>query len=76
MLTAVKRAAGEAVIRSWELAIELGAIGPDTRRGKRFGAFGADSVICFPTNTIFNEEYIHIGSATMSATRQRGFKEA
>ena len=63
--TGVKRAAGEAVIRAWETAIELGAIGPDTRRGKRFGRFGRDSVICFPPNTIFNEQYIHIGEGTM-----------
>ncbi len=62
---AARRAAGEAVHRAWEQAIELGAIGPDTRRGRRFGAFGQGSVICFPPNTLFNEHYIHIGSATM-----------
>ena len=64
-LTGVKRASGELVRRGWELAIELGAIGPDTRRGRRFGAFGANSVICFPPNTIFNEHYVHIGAGTM-----------
>lgn len=63
--TAVKRAAGEGVIRIWEGAVELGAIGPDTRRGRRFGRFGVSSVICFPTNALFNEHYIHIGSGTM-----------
>jgi acetyltransferase-like isoleucine patch superfamily enzyme len=46
--TGVKRAAGELVIRAREAAVELGAIGPDTRRGKRFGRLGAGSVICFP----------------------------
>ena len=56
---------GELVIRSWETAIELGAIGPDTRRGRRFGALGAGSVICFPVNALFNERYIRIGSGTM-----------
>ena len=61
----IKRAVGEGAIRAWELAIELGAIGPDTRRGKRFGRFGAGSVICFPPNTLFNEGYIHIGAGTM-----------
>lgn len=61
----VRRAAGELLIRGWEHVVELGAIGPDTRRGKRFGALGADSVICFPTNTIFNEQYIQIGQGTM-----------
>jgi len=64
-LTAAKRAAGELVHLGWEAAVELGAIGPDTRRGRRFGAFGANSVICFPPNALFNERYIHIGAGTM-----------
>ena len=64
-LTAAKRALGEGIIRAWEAMVELGAIGPDTRRGKRFGALGPNSVICFPWNTIFNEGYIHIGERTM-----------
>lgn len=64
-LTGLKRAAGEGVHRAWELATELGAIGPDTRRGKRFGQFGRNSVICFPPNTLFNEQYVHIGEGTM-----------
>jgi acetyltransferase-like isoleucine patch superfamily enzyme len=63
--TGLKRAAGEVVIRGWEAAVELGAIGPDTRRGKRFGHIGAGSVICFPVNALFNEQYIHIGDGTM-----------
>jgi acetyltransferase-like isoleucine patch superfamily enzyme len=63
--TGAKRALGEGVIRTWEAAVELGAIGPDTRRGKRFGYLGAGSVICFPPNAIFNERYIHIGAGTM-----------
>ena len=61
----LKRAAGEMVLSAWEAAVELGAIGPDTRRGRRFGAFGANSVICFPPNALFNEQYIHIGSSTL-----------
>ncbi|MEM1335749.1 MAG: acyltransferase [Actinomycetota bacterium] len=64
-LTALKRAAGEGVHRTWELAVELGAIGPDTRRGRRFGAMGENSVIVFPPNTLFNERYIHIGAGTL-----------
>lgn len=63
--TGIKRAAGEVVIRAWETAIELGAIGPDTRRGRRFGAIGEGSVICFPPNAIFNEQYIRIGVGTL-----------
>ncbi len=65
MRIGVRRAAGEVLIRAWEHTIELGAIGPDTRRGHRFGALGRNSVICFPWNTIFNEQYICIGEATM-----------
>ena len=60
-----KRAAAELVQSGWELAVELGAIGPTTRRGRRFGAFGEHSVICFPVNALFNEQYIHIGAGTM-----------
>lgn len=41
------------------------AIGPDTRRGRMFGAFGRGSIICHPTNTVFNERYIHVGADTM-----------
>lgn len=65
LLTGVKRAAGEGVHRGWDLAVELGAIGPDTRRGKRFGRLGRNSVICFPPNALFNERYIHIGEGTL-----------
>ncbi len=65
LLTGAKRAAGEVVHHGWDTIRELGAIGPDTRRGKRFGRLGANSVICFPPNTLFNEQYIHIGSGTM-----------
>ena len=61
----VKRATGEVVHWAWGTAIESAAIGPDSRRGRRFGRFGRNSVICFPTNTIFNEQFIHIGSGTM-----------
>ena len=49
----------------WALLCRVGAIGPDDRAGKMFGAFGAGSIICFPPNTIFNERYIHIGAGTM-----------
>ena len=60
-----KWAAGELVHRAWEEIQELGAIGPGTRRGKRFGAFGDGSVICFPPTALVNERYIRIGRGTM-----------
>jgi len=65
VLSAAKRAAGELVHAGWEAAVEVGAIGPDSRRGRRFGAFGRNSVICFPPIALYNEQYIHIGAGTM-----------
>ena len=59
------RAAAEVVQSVWQEVVELGAIGPDTRRGRRFGRFGPGSMICFPPTTIFNEHAIHIGAGTM-----------
>jgi acetyltransferase-like isoleucine patch superfamily enzyme len=61
----IKRAAGEVVRFGWSGLAELGAIGPDSRAGRRFGRFGQGSVICFPPNALFNERYIHIGAGTM-----------
>ena len=61
----LKRAGSELMHRGLEAARHLGAIGPDTRRGKRFGAFGERSVICFPPTALVNERYIQIGSHTM-----------
>jgi acetyltransferase-like isoleucine patch superfamily enzyme len=63
--TALKWAASDVVQRGWELAVELGAIGPHSRRGRRFGAFGEGSVICFPPAALFNEQYIRIGRDTL-----------
>jgi acetyltransferase-like isoleucine patch superfamily enzyme len=44
---------------------ELGAIGPDHPRAKRFGAFGEGSILAFPLGALYNEHYIQIGSRTM-----------
>ncbi len=57
--------AGVAIRRAWETIGRWGAIGPNSSTGRGFGAFGQGSIICFPTNTIFNERYIHIGEGTM-----------
>jgi acetyltransferase-like isoleucine patch superfamily enzyme len=62
---ALKRAGGEVVRWAWAGIVELGAIGPRTRVGRRFAHFGERSVICFPPTAIVNERYIHIGSGTM-----------
>jgi len=49
----------------WKWISINAAIGPTSVRGKRFGSFGEGSIILFPTTTIFNENYIHIGVNTM-----------
>ncbi len=61
----IHRASGEIVRWAWNAAVEVGAIGPHTSIGRRFGRFGNGSVICFPPNTIFNEQFIQIGEGTM-----------
>lgn len=59
------RIGGEWVRRTWAFVSRVGAIGPDSAAGRKFGRFGQGSIICFPHNTIFNERYIHIGEGTM-----------
>ncbi len=60
-----KRVANELVHRAWDEIQELGAIGPTSRRGRRFGAFGDGSAICFPPTALVNERYIRIGAGTV-----------
>jgi acetyltransferase-like isoleucine patch superfamily enzyme len=62
---AMKRGAAEVVQWGWEAIVELGSIGPRSRRGRRFGAFGEGSAICFPAVAIFNERWIRIGKGTL-----------
>jgi acetyltransferase-like isoleucine patch superfamily enzyme len=56
---------GVIVRAAWKRVSRWGAIGPRSKAGKRFGKFGPNSIICFPTNTILNEGYIHIGEGTI-----------
>lgn len=56
---------GEVVHAVHRLTLEAGAIGPTTRRGRRFGAMGDGTVICFPAASIFNEQHIEIGADTL-----------
>ncbi|MDO8361341.1 MAG: DapH/DapD/GlmU-related protein [Actinomycetota bacterium] len=62
---AAYRIAGERVRRTWQFVCRVAAIGPHDATGRRFGKFGEGSIICFPHNTIFNEQFIHIGAGTM-----------
>jgi acetyltransferase-like isoleucine patch superfamily enzyme len=56
---------GSLVRRAWKHITWWGAIGPQSRAGRRFGRLGTNSIICFPANTILNERYIRIGDGTM-----------
>ncbi|MGH9108297.1 MAG: DapH/DapD/GlmU-related protein [Acidimicrobiales bacterium] len=61
----VRRAAGDLLHWAREAAADLGAVGPDDRRGRSFGGFGRGSVLAFPQGAIFNERSIRIGEGTM-----------
>ena len=58
-------AANEGLHRVLAQVRRYGAIGPRSRRGRRFGAFGDGSMIAFPPAALMNEHYIHIGASTM-----------
>jgi acetyltransferase-like isoleucine patch superfamily enzyme len=62
---AISRIAGKRVRQVWAWVCRVGAIGPHDIAGREFGRFGEGSIICFPTNTIFNERDIHNGTGTM-----------
>jgi len=56
---------GDLLAGFWRWFTANAAIGPESRRGKKFGQFGTGSIILFPITTIFNEKFIHIGKDTM-----------
>ena len=60
--TWARRAAASAIDVAWRWVTEMGAVGPDHPRARRFGAFGEGSALCFPPGALFNERYIHIGA--------------
>ncbi len=60
-----RRVASTAIDIGWTWVCDLGAIGPNHPRARRFGAFGEGSLIAFPPGAIFNERWIRIGSHSM-----------
>jgi len=56
---------GDAVAWCWERLSVIASVGPKSRRGRRFGAFGEGSIICFPATSLMNERFIEIGENTM-----------
>jgi acetyltransferase-like isoleucine patch superfamily enzyme len=63
------RLVGEIVRWGWEQACRQGAIGPHDRRGRRFGAFGENSLIAFPVTTLYGERWMRIGRDTIIGAR-------
>ena len=56
---------GDAVAWCWDRLSVIASVGPKSRRGRRFGAFGEGSIICFPVTSLMNERHIEIGENTM-----------
>ena len=56
---------GDAIQRVHDLTAEWASIGAGSRRAAAFGAFGDDSVICYPATTLMNVRYIRIGEGTV-----------
>jgi acetyltransferase-like isoleucine patch superfamily enzyme len=61
----MRRVAGALVRAGWERAARWGAIGPRSRRARRFRSFGEGSAICFPVAALYGERYISLGEGTM-----------
>lgn len=55
----------DALHRGYDRVRTLGAIGPDTERGRRFAKMGAGSCISFPYGSIYGEQVMEIGEGTM-----------
>src|SRR5712692_5563168 len=53
------------VHHAWRSMQQAGEITADTPAGQRFAAFGAGSLIGFPTGSVYGEEWIEIGAGTM-----------
>jgi len=49
----------------WRSAAKSGVVTADTPAGRRFAAFGAESVIAFPPGTVFGEGSIAIGAGVL-----------
>lgn len=65
MPAGLRRASAAVVHAATEWVADVGAIGPDDARGKRFGAMGRGSCLVYPQGAIYNERYIRIGQGTV-----------
>jgi acetyltransferase-like isoleucine patch superfamily enzyme len=51
----------------WRFAERAGTITVDSAAGRRFAAFGPNSLMAFPSGSVYGERWIEIGDATMIA---------
>ena len=65
MPAGLRRASAAVVQSATEWVADVGAIGPDDARGRRFGAMGRGSCIVYPQGAIYNEQYIRIGEGSV-----------
>jgi acetyltransferase-like isoleucine patch superfamily enzyme len=65
MPAGLRRVSATAVHAATEWVADVGAIGPDDARGRRFGAMGRGSCFVYPQGAIYNERYIRIGEGTI-----------
>jgi serine acetyltransferase len=61
----IRRLTNEGIHRGWDWLCRQSAIGPDSVRAERFGAFGQGTCVSFPRGAVFGEEWIQIGSNTL-----------
>src|SRR5690349_11734332 len=60
-----RRVAWRAVHGLWGVVQRAGVITADTPAGRAFGAFGAGSIIGFPTGALYGERWIEVGTGTL-----------
>ena len=63
-----RRVAWAAVHGLWRAVQRAGTISPGTPGAQKFAAFGAGSIIGFPTGALYGERWIEIGAGTMIGT--------
>jgi hypothetical protein len=61
----LRRVVAHLVHTTWDMAGALGAIGPNDRRGRSFGAMGQGACLLFPQGAIYNEHLIQVGEGTL-----------
>ena len=55
----------DAIVGAYEWLSKRAAMGPQSRRARRFASFGEGSAICFPPGALFGEQSIKVGADTL-----------